>query len=208
MENGRLPFAAYEMLFKLDQSGKLTWVTNVKELLYRYGFGYVFISQQVGDITHFMQAFKQRVQDCCFQDWHDSINNSAKLSTYCTFKSLLNVEKYLSSVSVRKFASALARFRCSNHDLEIERGRKLGVDITERKCHYCMSTGVAVTEDEFHFICKCPLYTELRQRYVTATVNLNQNDFVRIMRSDSHESLIGLAKFIFHAMNLRCNHVP
>ena len=123
MSHDRLPYAIYEVLLRLDRAGYTTWVTHVKHILYRYGFGYVFISQDVGNIDVFMSILNERVRDCGKQEWHDMINNSDKLVTYCTFKSILEPEKYLSCVCIRKYFVALARFRCSNHSLEIEIGR-------------------------------------------------------------------------------------
>ena len=51
------------MLKDIDISGRWTWATEVKELLFRYGFGYVWIAQDVGDVDMFLRAFKQRLYD-------------------------------------------------------------------------------------------------------------------------------------------------
>ena len=72
-----------------------TWVTSIKELLFKYGFGVAWTKQGVGNNILFLSEFVQRVQDCSSQDWHRDIHNSSKLSVYCTFKSFLEPEKYL-----------------------------------------------------------------------------------------------------------------
>ena len=51
MSHERLPKVIYELLKKLDESGKTTWVANVKNLLFKYGFGFVVISQDIGDVS-------------------------------------------------------------------------------------------------------------------------------------------------------------
>ena len=48
-------------------------------MLYRYGFGYVWMNQGVGDTTAFINAFYQRVRDCAMQEWNSSRANSSKL---------------------------------------------------------------------------------------------------------------------------------
>ena len=72
------------------------WVTYIKDLLLQYGYGYVGISQDVGHINMFVSSFKQRLKDCLTQNWSDNLSSSSRCDTYCTFKSLLNIEKYLS----------------------------------------------------------------------------------------------------------------
>ena len=42
--------------------------TCQKNLLYTYGFGYAWLSQDVGDIKIFLYNFKQRVTDIKSQD--------------------------------------------------------------------------------------------------------------------------------------------
>ena len=63
MPHYRYPLNCYKMLKDIDISGRWTWAMKVKELLFRYGFGYVWIAQDVGDIDMFLRAFKQRLTD-------------------------------------------------------------------------------------------------------------------------------------------------
>ena len=49
MENHRYPKQAYLMLKRLDEGGKTTWASQIKSILFRFGFGYVWISQDVGN---------------------------------------------------------------------------------------------------------------------------------------------------------------
>ena len=71
MNAERLPYKAYRMLYALDESGKKTWTTIVKDFLFRYGFGFVWINQGVGCINGFLKVFKQRLKDCRLQAWNE-----------------------------------------------------------------------------------------------------------------------------------------
>ena len=51
MEELRIPFKAYKMLYELDVRGKKHWVTDVRVCLYKYGFGDVWLSHGVGDVN-------------------------------------------------------------------------------------------------------------------------------------------------------------
>ena len=65
--------------------------------LYKYGFGYVWEANTVGDINRFVDVFKQRLKDCCLQAWHsDIICESPKSIHYSKFKEILEIEIYLS----------------------------------------------------------------------------------------------------------------
>ena len=79
-----------------DNNGKKNWVTNIKDLLFKYGYGYVWISQDGGHIYMFVSSFKQRLTYCISQNWSDDLSSSSRCGTYCIFKPLL---KAFSAVS-------------------------------------------------------------------------------------------------------------
>ena len=67
MQPERYPKQSYLMLKRLDDAGRLNWATKVKNLLYSYGFGYIWISQEVGNSVLFLTMFKQRLRDSAIQ---------------------------------------------------------------------------------------------------------------------------------------------
>ena len=64
MPNSRYPRNCYLLLKNLDDAGRRTWASNVKNLIYMYGFGIVWINQEIGDTSNLLKAFKQRLVDC------------------------------------------------------------------------------------------------------------------------------------------------
>ena len=78
MDDSRYPKACYEMLRKLDEAGKVNWVTQIKQLLMRYGFANVWLEQQVGNSELFLSLFSQRLKDCYRKEWHAKINESSR----------------------------------------------------------------------------------------------------------------------------------
>ena len=81
MNPNRFPYKCYKMLRNLDETGRITWVSKVRELLYKYGFGYVWVTENVGDVNIFVKNFKQRLIDCSRQDWCSKIAASGKGDT-------------------------------------------------------------------------------------------------------------------------------
>ena len=66
------------------------------------------------------------------------MKDSPKADHYKQFKSLLDVEKYLTLDLSFKYKRILANFRCSPHCLMIERGRHIGLDRIYRNCPICL----------------------------------------------------------------------
>ena len=63
MDNICYPKRCYYMLYQLDESGRNTWASKIKDLLFNYGFGYVLISHDVGNDREFLRIFTQRIKD-------------------------------------------------------------------------------------------------------------------------------------------------
>ena len=82
MQNNRYPKNCYKMLKALDEADRQNWVSKVRFLLFTYGFGYIWIAQDVGDISMFISQFKQRLTDCMTQRWHADISESSRCDTY------------------------------------------------------------------------------------------------------------------------------
>ena len=96
MENHKYPNKCYNMLKQLDEAGRRTLASNIKELLFTYGFGYVWIAQGVGNESNFIQLFKTRIKDYFLQRWSSGLDNSSQAFVhYKHFKSHLYSELYL-----------------------------------------------------------------------------------------------------------------
>ena len=50
------------------------------------------------DVDLFITRLKPRVKDCVLQEWHSSVCDASKLSYYSEYKTLLDVERYLTVV--------------------------------------------------------------------------------------------------------------
>ena len=120
-------------------------------------------TSEVGNEVEFLKSFVQRISDIYRQKWFLDINVSPKLSTYSQFKSLLEPEKYLHVINSFWARKHLAKFRTSNHDLAIEKGRHAKLERHMRMCNMC---NLGCVEDEYHFILICPKYEYLREKYL------------------------------------------
>ena len=104
----------------------------------------------VGDTNAFLPMFTQRIKDISLQNWQRSLNDSPKANHYKHFKSQLEVEKNLVidlSFICRK---TLANFRCSSHNMQIEKRRHQNIERDNRFCPFCLERNVYTIEDELH----------------------------------------------------------
>jgi len=60
-------------------------------------------------------------------------------------------------------------------------------------------------EDEYHFVCKCSLYVDLRCKYIPAYYRQIPNMFklIELLRTENTFSLKRLCTFIFKAFEIR-----
>lgn len=124
----RYPRQCYNMLRNLSIAGKRNWASNVRFLLYKYGFGYVWEADTIGNSVLFVNTFRQRIKDCCIQELHSQIEESPKALHYKHYKVILEVECYLKIDLPFLYRKVLANFRCSSHSLMIEMGRHQNID--------------------------------------------------------------------------------
>ena len=104
-----------------------------------------------------------------FQDaLSEDLQNASKLKTLSILKSDFVCENYLLSVSNIANRTALTKFRLSNHNLMIEKGRYENMQLCDRSCPFCPDQ----TEGEFHFLLKWPIYTGLRKKMLDDIKNI------------------------------------
>ena len=93
------------------------------------------------------------------EKWKTDILSKPKLRTYVTFKSVLQTEEYLRNNISRHKRSLLAQLRLGILPLEIKVGRFRNIPVENRLCKCCDTN---VVKNEFHFVCECVTYPDLR----------------------------------------------
>ena len=144
--------------------GPPNWVTNIKRILDEYGMTCVFNDYRLIDAAMFLREFKMRVIDSFKTEWFSSINKSTVLDMYCHFKSTICYENYLDIIP-RHLRFYFTRLRASIFPLRIQIGRygRNRVTREQRHCQCCEDLDI---EHEYHFICICNVYSEIRKKYL------------------------------------------
>ena len=89
----------------------------------------------------------------------------------------------------------LTRWRLSNHDLQIEKGRYKGICRDERLCDLC-----EVLEDEHHAVFVCAKYEVIRQRFRGL---LDKNNDIKLFLNPTYTQISDTAKFLREVEALR-----
>ncbi|MFN9109139.1 MAG: reverse transcriptase domain-containing protein [Bacteroidota bacterium] len=138
--------------------------------------------------------------------WRSELDRTPKLKVCKSVKSSLRLEKYLETLAPT-FRKCLAKFRCSDHGLAIEAGRRAAVPRGERLCQQCDFEDV--DEDEEHLMLECPAYMSLRESYVQSlleagwVVNQPQDIFPKVLESQDKTILDVTCNYIYCCLRAR-----
>jgi hypothetical protein len=131
-----------------------------------------YINIDVEKVKNMKIDLKQKYNFVWRSEIYDRNNKQGgnKLRTYRLFKDNISLEKYLLILNEDE-RRVLPKFRVSAHNLEIDKGRYIGVKTEDRICKLC-NTGV---EDETHFLLQCPVLENKRTQIINNIKNLNTN---------------------------------
>ena len=190
--------SCYNVLYVQCERGKKNWASRIKQLLSQFGYGYVWLNQHVDNINTFMERFKTTLIDCDTQIWKSNLKEMSKLSVLRSFKTELCVEMYLLLKIPRRLRVAVAKFRISNHELEIELGRQSNIEREQRICKLCKVNNQIYIENEFHVLFECKTYSDLRNLYISKdfTDLINLHSFKKLMSTKVENVIVRLANFI------------
>jgi hypothetical protein len=167
---------AYESETEINNMGKLSWVTSVKNIndLSQWNIKDKRISKGLfKDIILDLQNHYKRTT----LKYLASLKldgDGEKLRTYSLIKNNHEMEPYLKNNLHKVYRSKIASLRVGSHDLEIERGRHVTPVIPpqDRRCKFCPEK----VEDESHFMAECLRFNKNR---LTLVSNLKLEDILR-----------------------------
>ena len=181
------------------------WCSMLRDMLGNLGFYEAWLFQDVGDSKTFLSLVKQRIKDNFIQNWNERISNMSRSYLY-THMSCFQFQTYLDILMIDKFRTSFTKLRVSSHRLFIETGRwekPNSIPLDERLCTNCN-----VLEDEFHFVCECIFYNDLRRTYIPKYYRSGPNmaKFVELLSCQNTIILKNLSTFIFKAFQVRNLH--
>ena len=214
-EEDNLLTNAFKESTYLKSEGVFGWLSTIEVLLKSLG-----IQKDKAKISRMKPgAFKRFINKLISsrfeQYWRNTIlspdgssnKGGNKLRSYSLYKTRFHVEPYL-QMQDRIARRTLAKFRCSDHTLEIEVGRHKGIPEKDRICRRC---NLNCIENEEHFLLTCNAYDKPRdkllllfRKLVPNFGNLPIREKFMFMMSNENLSLIKeIATFLKAAFELR-----
>ena len=148
MPDNRLPSKSHKMIYDLHCKNKNNWVCFT---LYRYGFGFFWENQGVCNTKIFLCEFRQRLIDCCLQDWYSAMASKGRLAFYSTLKTSQSLTDYLFTVKKAVLWKHLVRFRLGVSPLKKHLLRYSQITPDIFTCPFCDTN-----ESEMHFFFSIP----------------------------------------------------
>ena len=182
-----------------------SWSISVKNTFTKAGLLDVFLNEEPSPKTTFGRLF-DREKETFIQNSFNSMENMSKLQTFKFLKNNWKIEDYLLTVENISDRTSLSKFRLSDHSLLIEKGRHQNIISSKRTCPFCPGH----VENEFHFLIKCPTYTNLRLKLLHDTETLcigffypPDEEFLFWFLMNNPIISDSIAKFVHLSMELR-----
>lgn len=102
----------------------------------------------------------------------DALKGKSRLSLYSTLKINFGRERYLELVKNMSFRKAITKVRLSDHNFDIEKGRKNNIERQNRVCQLCQSGSIGT---EFHVVMQCSQreLVDIRKRSMEMLYSMN-----------------------------------
>ena len=155
----------YNLLIKDNEDGEdsTNWAYLVKQMLNTYGLGFIWNQQNFTDRNDkiLISVFKRRIDDVHMQYINAEIGNVSNSRLYKYLNSSFVNNDYLFNIKEKYIRIALTKIRLGSHNLMIERGRWMKLEVIDRECTRC-----GKLEDELHAITECKLFSIWRKKYL------------------------------------------
>ena len=140
---------------EIHESKKDSWLGNVYKIIEFLGLKKHDILKKKNSIKNIILKKLSFKYSTCWEKelFNDNRKNplqSNKLRTYRLFKPKFCFESYL-NLNNQSSRNTLCKFRVGMHKLEIEKGRHLKIQLSDRICKLCQEE----VEDEIHFLLSC-----------------------------------------------------
>ena len=181
------------------------WLGEIREILISIGMIDVWNYQSVENETLFLYLAKQRLEDLAYQKIDSFIEDSNKCILYKhVLKRDKSIQHYLNQSIAVKYRKYISKFRLSSHSLTLETGR---YDRRDRQYRLCDKCNFGDIEDEYHFILKCPYYTDIRRQHINTyfTSRPSAYKLTQLFSSSNKNILCNLGKYLAKATERRNN---
>ena len=164
------------------------YLSTIKMIMGKLDLNWYFENPSEISTDDLKELCTNKLEEKFRQEWQILLNGqTGTLRFYKTFKKEFEREKYLDNLNCFQLRKIVTKFRCSNHRLEIERGRHLKNNTRP--------------EDRICLICRGSVENlKLRSQYLGNNV---ESKIAEIIQPDDKETAYNLANYLTKATELR-----
>ena len=153
-----------------------------------------------GYFKPFIKELEDRLRSSFCHRWCNRLDTSERLSVYNSCKHCFESERYLDVLWMDVYRNSLAQFIMGVSQINLHR-HQFSTRTDNTTCPFCANQ----QETEIHFVFQCPVYNQLRGKYLRDIINVwdPRKHFSILMNSSSQETILNVAKFLVCAFNLR-----
>ena len=152
------------------------------------------LADKISNHERFKKTTKSEIYKAYGNHWKTELQqpDMSRLNFYKEVKGEFQINDYL-SIRNWEHRKHITKIRCSDHPLEIEKGRHTNIPRTERKCKLC---SIDEIETEEHFLLRCSKYDLLKNKY-----SIVEYTAVRQFFNDMDKTQLGM--YLVEAFALR-----
>ena len=205
--NTKLAYRLLYLLNKLYEQNKsrplnkqikthFLWLKKIEQILNSCNMRHVWLSPKSYKPNWLKQEIMQKLIKLNKETWLKEVATKSSCRTYRTFKSELNLEKYLLLPDSADRIN-ICKFRCWKIKIPVVILGYVNRNIPyeTRKCILC---NLGTVGDEYHYMMICPVFQPQRQKYLEGQylTNPDREKFSELMKSQNFNILRKIAKFI------------
>ena len=147
---------------------RTNWIITIEKLV-----NCLNLTDTIENPGRFKRMVKSSIQSKFIESWGKKLKdeNLSRLKFYGSIKNDFTLEKYL-ELPCFNHRKLITKIRCSDHQLEIEKGRHRKLPREERICRLCTDNEI---ETEDHFLVKCKFYDHLKIKHDLSRANIISN---------------------------------
>ena len=169
------------------------WIDKVKTTLTNIDMSYLFDDITSDHKNWLKNNAKTRLESIYAERWSESVFNNSSCTNYRAMTLVKKAQNYILKLP-KRYAYALAKFKCVNHHMPNVTGRYLDIPYAERICTLCQIYDIG---DEFHYLFICENFATERTRYIKRYYYNPPSMYkmTQLFESSDFQEMLNLAKF-------------
>ena len=200
MEPSRYPVKVYRMMLNDIEKG-YNWASKLRNILLENGMSDVWRAQKIGNEISFMRELKEALVHTYEERWRTQLN-SDRFRLYTQIKNVRELETYLVTIDKKIFRDVFTKFRMGVSDMYSHKYR-FRDDFSSILCPSCREE----EEEEIHFLFECPVYEDVRTKYLRARMISEENNYVSLFGSSDRETLHCVSMYLYYTFRRRTEAV-